>query len=81
MSELPEWFTGEVHTKGEVVKHPVTGKPYPLTATELSMYNYLTGAQLITEIGINHHSVIKNVKKTLEWFKENNPTAYNTLLK
>ena len=66
MSELPEWFTGEVHTKGEVVKHPVTGKPYPLTATELSMYNYLTGAQLITEIGINHQGNFEMMKEMMK---------------
>ena len=81
MNNLPEWFTGEVFNKGEVVKHPITGKTYPLTATELSMYNFLTGSQTLTQIGIDPIEVLNNIKKADEWFKENNINAYNTLLK
>ena len=79
-SKLPEWFDGEHYTKGEVVRNRFTGEKYELTAEELSMYDFLMGAQLVLEMGIPKPAIIEDLRKGLEWFRENNSKAYMVLL-
>ena len=80
MSKLPEWFSGELYKEGEKVTNKFSGEEYQLTAEELSMYDFIMGAQMILEMGMSKPEVIKDLRAGLEWFRENNSEAYMTLL-
>ena len=69
MSKLPEWFDGELYEKGDTVTNRFSGEEYKLSSEELSMYDFIMGAQMV-----------KDMRKGLEWFKENNSEAYMVLL-
>ena len=80
-SKLPEWFDGEHYTKGQVVRNRFSGEEYQLTAEELSMYDFLMGATMMMEMNIKYDTqMIADLRKGLEWFRENNSKAYMTLL-
>ena len=79
--ELPKWFDGELYTTGDEVMNPFTGQTYPLTAEELSMYDFIMGCNFLMEN--NNYlpkNTIKNFTKALNWFRKNNPEAYMVLL-
>jgi hypothetical protein len=88
----PEWFEGEVYVKGGTVTNPFSGEEYKLNGLELSIYDFIIGANMFLEMlydngkigdvaeGENHQKVIRDLHKGLDWFKEYNPTAYMTLL-
>lgn len=80
MSKLPEWFDGKLYDEGDKVRNPYSGEEYVLTAEELSMYDFIMGAQMITTMGMNNPKIITEMKKALEWFRENNNKAYMVLL-
>ena len=80
MSKLPEWFNGELYEEGEKVTNRFSGEEYQLTAEELSMYDFIMGAQIVLEMGVSKPEVIKDLRAGLEWFRENNSEAYMTLL-
>ena len=45
------------------------------------MYDFVMGATIVAEMGMfNESQDVKNLKKGLEWFRENNNKAYMTLL-
>ena len=84
-NELPEWFDGEVYEEGDTASNPFSGGQYKLTNLELSMYDFIMGAQMI--FALNHEKqqkpnekLIKEFNKGLEWFKENNLEAYEILI-
>jgi len=80
-NKLPEWFDGELYEKGDVVTNRFSGEEYTLTSEELSMYDFIMGAQIILEMGMNNQSqTILDMRKGLEWFRENNNEAYMVLL-
>ena len=80
-SKLPEWFDGEHYTKGQVVRNRFSGEEYQLTAEELSMYDFLMGATMMMEMNIKYDTqMIADLRKGLDWFKENNSKAYMVLL-
>jgi len=81
MSKLPKWFTGELYEEGSKVANRFSGEEYQLTAEELSMYDFVIGATMVMEMGVDSEGeLIKDLRKGLEWFKENNSEAYMTLL-
>ena len=81
-TKLPAWFEGMQYDKGDTVKNPFSGYNYELNATELSMYDFIIGSQMVMEmqpkmITPKH---IKDFQKGLDWFRSNNSGAYMTLL-
>ena len=80
-SKLPEWFTGELYEEGGVVSNRFSGGEMELTAKELSMYDFIMGATMMTEMNMKYDTqMIADLRKGLEWFKENNSKAYMVLL-
>ena len=79
---LPAWFKGSQYIKGDIVTNPFSGEEYELNATELSMYDFIVGSQMVMEmtpkmITPKH---IKDFQKGLDWFRSNNSSAYMVLL-
>lgn len=69
---LPKWFDGQVYAKGDTVSNPYTGDKAELSAEELSMYDVIKGAEFT-----RHHKLLQ---KSLDWFRQSNPSAYMALL-
>ena len=79
--KLPKWFDGQLYGKGEVVKNPYSGEEYELTAEELSMYDFIKGAEMCISSGMYVNSKIQDdFHKAIRWFMKANPKAYMTLL-
>ena len=87
--ELPKWFNGEHYSHGETVTNHFSGESYELNGTELSMYDFIKGAEYVIgmkgggEIGEMHESTIeiqREMIKGLDWFRKNNAKAYMVLL-
>ena len=78
--KLPKWFTGQLYDKGEEVTNPYSGQSYELTAEELSMYDFIMGANQLMELGMHHDNMITDMHKGLDWFRKNNADAYYVLL-
>ena len=78
--ELPKWFNGEMYDKGDTVTNPFSGQSYELTAEELSMYDFIIGANAVFEAGLYNKSLTNDMYKGLTWFRKNNPEAYYVLL-
>ena len=78
--ELPKWFTGQLYDKGDTVTNPFSGQSYELTAEELSMYDFIMGANQLMEMGMCNNKVITDMRKGLTWFRKNNVEAYYVLL-
>ena len=81
-TKLPAWFEGMQYDKGDTVKNIFSGEEYELNATELSMYDFIMGSQMVMEMTpkMITPKAIKDFQKGLDWFRSNNPTAYMTLL-
>ena len=78
---LPKWFNGEVYTDGGIVSNPFTGVEVELTAEELSMYDFVKGAEYYMVIsGKQNDKLADEMHKGLTWFAKNNIEAYMTLL-
>ena len=76
--KLPKWFDGEVYDKGAVVQNRFGGAEIELNNIELSMYDFIMGASIIAEMGLD--TDIVNLRKGLDWFRQHNPKAYMVLL-
>ena len=79
--KLPKWFNGELYKEGGIVRNRFSGEEYELNNVELSMYDFIMGATITSEMGIfntPHH--IQELRKGLDWFRKNNPEAYMVLL-
>ena len=79
--KLPSWFNGELYEEGDTVRNRFSGEEYELNNVELSMYDFIMGATITSEMGIfntPHH--IQELRKGLDWFRKNNPEAYMVLL-
>ena len=80
-SKLPEWFDGELYDTGDKVTNRFSWEEYKLTAEELSMYDFIMGAQIVLEMSMKYDTqMVADLRKGLEWFKKNNSKAYMTLL-
>ena len=77
---LPKWFTGMLYTSGNTVTNPFSGESYVLTPAELSMYDFIMGAQLMMERGAYGPKIVNEFRKAITWFQKANPQAYMVLL-
>ena len=78
--KLPKWFNGELYEEGAVVANPFSGEKYELSRHELSMYDFIMGAQMAFESGLNNSKIVKDFQRGLDWFRMNNAEAYMVLL-
>ena len=79
--QLPKWFKGEVYEKGAVVRNRFGGGEIELNNVELSMYDFVIGSSMLMEMsGGYKHTNVNELRKGLDWFRKNNPTAYMVLL-
>ena len=76
--KLPSWFNGELYEEGGTVQNRFSGEEYELNNVELSMYDFVMGASIVAEMGLD--TDIVNLRKGLDWFRMNNPKAYMVLL-
>ena len=80
MKKIPDWFRGTVYKEGGEVRNSFSGEKCKLNAEELSMYDFIMGAQLIMEMGAGNEQSIMEMRRGLDWFRENNSKAYMVLL-
>ena len=78
--QLPKWFQGELYKKGDTVRNRFSGEEYKLNAIELSMYDYIMGATSMMELGMYSPSMVDDLRKGLDWFRQHNAEAYMVLL-
>jgi len=79
--KLPKWFTGELYEEGSTVQNRFSGEEYELNAMELSMYDFVIGATMTSEMLPNSSTqLVRDLKKGLDWFRMNNAEAYMVLL-
>lgn len=84
--KMPKWFKGMIYTKGDTVTNPFSGESYELNAEELSVYDFILGAQMVCEsiyggmLDQKTAYIQKDMAKALQWFRVNNPEAYYVLL-
>lgn len=71
--ELPKWFDGQLYTEGGEVTNPFSGESCYLTPAELSMYDFIMGCSMTGRMQ-------NEMSKGLGWFRQNNASAYMTLL-
>ena len=87
----PKWFKGAWYKQGDIVTNPFTGAKCLISGPELSMYDFIKGADYTISIHqqksgdfyIEDPAIVKLQKdmiKGLDWFRSENPTAYMTLL-
>ena len=79
-TKLPDWFKGEVYSEGAEVTNRFGGDSCYLNAEELSMFDFIMGANQLMEIGMYSPKNIDDMRKGLNWFRENNVDAYYKLL-
>ena len=79
-TKLPKWFDGEIYEEGDKVRNPFSGEEFTLNAEELSMYDFIMGAQMVMEMGMDQQKLVEELRKGISWFRENNKEAYMTLL-
>ena len=78
--KIPKWFNGTIYKEGGTVANRFTGEEIELNNVELSMYDFIMGASIMSEIGMHHDSMITDLRKGLDWFRQYNPEAYMVLL-
>ena len=78
--KLPNWFNGQVYDEGLIVENPFSKEEYELNNIELSMYDFIIGANMLAEKGMIAPKNQADMQKGLTWFRENNPEAYMALL-
>lgn len=78
--KLPKWFDGQLYDKGEEVTNPYSNQSYDLTAEELSMYDFIMGANQLMEKGMYAPKMINDMHKGIMWFRKNNVEVYYVLL-
>ena len=71
--KLPKWFNGELYSEGGEVTNPYSGQSYELTAEELSMYDFIMGANQLMEMGMYAPKTLNDMRKGITWFRKNNP--------
>ena len=81
-TKLPAWFEGMQYDKGDIVTNPFSGETYELSASELSMYDFIMGSQIVFEMAPKTITPkhVKDFQKGLDWFRSKNSKAYMVLL-
>jgi len=83
---LPGWFDGEVYSEGGTVTNPYSGESCYLNAKELSMYDFIKGAEMLLNKQVNSDGIQVDSKlgdlfyAAIWWFKDNSPKNYMILL-
>ena len=89
--EKPKWFTGVWYKTGDIVENPFSGEICELTGPELSMYDFIKGAEYTININyektgeffVEDPAIVKltnDMRKGLDWFRQHNVEAYMILL-
>ena len=78
--KLPKWFDGDIYEEGAMVKNRFSGEEYELNNIELSMYDFVMGCSIMTEMGQYNDKIVTDLRKGLDWFRMNNAEAYMVLL-
>mgnify|MGYP003655206991 FL=1 len=79
--KLPKWFTGELYEEGAEVTNRFGGDSCYLNNVELSMYDFIMGATMVSEMQPNSSTqLVRDLRKGLDWFRKNNASAYMVLL-
>tara|TARA_R100001443_G_scaffold44563_4_gene57582 strand:+ start:1610 stop:1891 length:282 start_codon:yes stop_codon:yes gene_type:complete len=84
----PKWFEGVVYQEGTTVRNPFSGESYELNALELSIYDFIIGANMFLEQAFENkvesddkiEKITRDLYKGLDWFKKYNAKAYMILL-
>ena len=79
---IPKWFKGIIYDKGEEVVNPFSNESYELNALELSIYDFIMGMQWVFERAPKTvtEKQVRDFHRALNWFRNNNPDAYQILL-
>ena len=85
---VPSWFNGTIYEKGDVVQNRFGGGSIELNNIELSIYDFIIGANMTLEKAYDRQEepnnrlkkIYKDLHKGLDWFKEYNAEAYMVLL-
>jgi hypothetical protein len=74
MKTVQELFPGimVMDTEPVEVRNPFSGEAAVLSPEEVAVYDYCKGCEMMRDY--------KGVRKALNWFVQNNPSAYMTLL-
>ena len=79
--KLPKWFNGELYSEGATVQNRFSGEEYELNNVELSMYDFVMGATMTSEMLPNSSTqLVRDLRKGLDWFRTHNSEAYMVLL-
>jgi len=78
--KLPKWFTGELYEEGAEVTNRFGGDSCHLNNVELSMYDFIMGAVMVSETQGASKTLVNDLRKGLDWFRKNNSNAYMVLL-
>ena len=84
--KLPKWFNGELYEEGGTVKNRFSGEEYELNNVELSMYDFVIGSSIMSEMGMDAYGfapdkeLVKDLRRGLDWFRTHNAEAYMVLL-
>ena len=86
--ELPKWFDGQHYANGDTVTNPFSGEEFYLDRTELSMYDFIKGAEYVIgmrgggigEMAEQEKKIQSEMIKGLDWFRKTNGKAYMVLL-
>tara|TARA_R100000152_G_C6682252_1_gene115845 strand:+ start:167 stop:448 length:282 start_codon:yes stop_codon:yes gene_type:complete len=84
----PKWFDGVVYQEGTTVRNPFSGETCKLNALELSIYDFIVGANMFLEQAFENkmepndktERITRDLYKGLDWFRSNNAKAYMVLL-
>ena len=80
--KIPKWFNGAIYDDGDVVENRFTGQSIELNNVELSMYDFVMGANMASELGMSttNNEIVRDLRRGLSWFRQNNAEAYMVLL-
>ena len=84
----PKWFEGVVYQEGTTVRNPFSVESYELNALELSIYDFVVGANMFLEQAFENkvepndkiEKITNDLYKGLDWFKKYHAEAYMVLL-
>ena len=84
-NKLPKWFNGSHYSNGNTVTNPFSGESCELNGAELSMYDFIKGAEYVVHMkggpfGEKSSAIQREMAKGLDWFRKNNAKAYMVLL-
>jgi hypothetical protein len=78
--EIPKWFDGQIYAEGGKATNEFSGASCQLNNVELSIYDFIMGANMLIEFGTPKKEIVTLFRKSLDWFRKTNPEAYMILL-